>query len=362
MINVLILADRKDAHSRIVADALSKKGASPIRWFSEEFLVDQYCTLEIDSTGKIELKMSEKCSFAFDEIDVVWFRRPRYPILPKDLHPEDTEFIKLESIMFMKSLWQIIGGSAQWINPFSSYDKANSKILQLKEAANIGMSIPETLISNNRNAIEDFINKNQPIETIYKTFNPLFWKEEDDIFAFQTTSISTDMLPEQSIIQLTPGIYQKRINKCFEIRVTFFGENYIAIKIHNDSKLDWRSLNSHDLHLSPTQLPIEIEKHCITLMKRLGIVFGCFDFIVTHENEYFFLEVNEMGQFLWIEEYLPEIRILDVFCDFLLSLPTQKVTLKNKKKTTLPEITNSYEYKSLLTQDINYQQSSIITQ
>lgn len=32
-------------------------------------------------------------------------------------------------------------------------------------------------------------------------------------------------------------------------------------------------------------------------MRKLGIIFGCFDFIVTPDEEYVFLEVNPMGQF-----------------------------------------------------------------
>ncbi len=54
-------------------------------------------------------------------------------------------------------------------------------------------------------------------------------------------------------------------------------------------------------------------------MKKLGLVFGCFDFIVTPDNEYYFLEVNEQGQFLWIEEVNPDIKILDAFVNLLIS-------------------------------------------
>jgi hypothetical protein len=53
-------------------------------------------------------------------------------------------------------------------------------------------------------------------------------------------------------------------------------------------------------------------------MSELGLVFGCFDLIVTPKGEYVFLEVNEMGAFLWIEERLPELELLDAFCEFLI--------------------------------------------
>ena len=53
-------------------------------------------------------------------------------------------------------------------------------------------------------------------------------------------------------------------------------------------------------------------------MHRLGIVFGSFDFIVTPDDEYVFLEVNEQGQFLWIEEYNASFHMLDLFVHFLI--------------------------------------------
>lgn len=58
---------------------------------------------------------------------------------------------------------------------------------------------------------------------------------------------------------------------------------------------------------------------CRALMKRLGLVFGCFDFIVTPAGEYVFLEINQMGQFLWIEEANPDFPLLQMFCDFITS-------------------------------------------
>lgn len=60
-------------------------------------------------------------------------------------------------------------------------------------------------------------------------------------------------------------------------------------------------------------MPKLIEQQCVALMKKLGLAFGCFDLIVTPENEYYFLEVNEQGQFLWVEEENPNISMLNTF-------------------------------------------------
>ena len=54
-------------------------------------------------------------------------------------------------------------------------------------------------------------------------------------------------------------------------------------------------------------------------MNSLGIVSGSFDFIVTEDGEHVFLEVNEQGQFLWLEDLCPDLLLLDAFCAFLTS-------------------------------------------
>jgi glutathione synthase/RimK-type ligase-like ATP-grasp enzyme len=39
-----------------------------------------------------------------------------------------------------------------------------------------------------------------------------------------------------------------------------------------------------------------------SLMRRLGLIFGCIDVVEGENGEYYFLEVNPRGQWLWIED------------------------------------------------------------
>jgi glutathione synthase/RimK-type ligase-like ATP-grasp enzyme len=48
-------------------------------------------------------------------------------------------------------------------------------------------------------------------------------------------------------------------------------------------------------------LPQAVEDKLRTLMKRLGLDFGCIDLVLTPEGQYVFLEVNPAGQWGWIE-------------------------------------------------------------
>ena len=351
MPKVLIVSNNQDTHARTVSECLRKKGIIAIRWHPEEFILKQKVVHKITPSGEHLLTLREKNSINLKEVDVVWYRRPRPLKLPKHIELIDRQFIQTENNLHMKSLCLTLGENAKWVNPFSSFDKSNSKILQLCVAAKIGLTIPETVITNDKSAIIEFV-KNNTKQIIYKTFSQAVWEDSTNIYGCYSTIINLEMLTSEDNMALTPGIYQKAIEKSFEVRAVFFGNEYVAVKIHCN-EIDWRYIKATaNLNLNPFILPEDIQKKCILLMQHLNIVFGCFDFIVTPQDEFIFLEVNEMGQFLWIEQILPELKLLNKFCDFILSMTD--VTLMSgasQKSVDLKEITDSMSFHYLTEKD-----------
>jgi hypothetical protein len=45
-------------------------------------------------------------------------------------------------------------------------------------------------------------------------------------------------------------------------------------------------------------------------MQKLGLVYGCIDLVVDTAGSIYFLEVNQAGQFLFVEEALPSMPLL----------------------------------------------------
>jgi glutathione synthase/RimK-type ligase-like ATP-grasp enzyme len=118
------------------------------------------------------------------------------------------------------------------------------------------------------------------------------------------------------------GIFQEKIDKAHELRVTILGEHVVTARLLSQeteaTRVDWRA-GMGRVRVEPDRLPPDVEQACLRLMRRLGILFGAFDFIVTPEGEHVFLEVNPSGQFLWVEEACPDLLLLAPFVDFLLA-------------------------------------------
>jgi glutathione synthase/RimK-type ligase-like ATP-grasp enzyme len=106
------------------------------------------------------------------------------------------------------------------------------------------------------------------------------------------------------LIRISPGIFQGRIPKSYELRVTVVGPRMFVGKIdsqsNNETRVDWRH-KPFEIEPEPIQLAPVIEAKIHALMKFFGLVYGALDFIVTPEGQHIFLEVNPAGQYMWVE-------------------------------------------------------------
>ena len=64
-------------------------------------------------------------------------------------------------------------------------------------------------------------------------------------------------------------------------------------------------------------LPEDIERKCVELVHGMGLVSGSIDLAYTKNGNWIFFEVNQSGQFLWLELMAPALPLLDAFCKFL---------------------------------------------
>ncbi len=319
---ILIPSYVEDIHARAVAMALEQKGHEPVLWFTADFPTRQTSSIRIAPGGESswrasgsELDVDEHSPF-----DVVWFRRPTQPELPEDLHPGDRYLAQRACNSHHVALWELVSPDAFWVNPHQTRRRATIKPRQLIEAGRVGLSVPLTLCSNDPEDIRCFLAEHEG-EIVYKPFSSAQWRTDDGSALVFTSAVGLEDLPEDDILRLSSGIFQRRVPKAHELRVLYLGGAFLTAKLrsqeHPDAELDWK-LAFRDLGVEPAApLPPEVAASCRALMERLGLVFGCFDFVVTPEGEYVFLEVNEMGQFLWLEEGNPELLVLDVFCEFL---------------------------------------------
>ncbi|HEY0709545.1 MAG TPA: hypothetical protein VGG33_22230 [Polyangia bacterium] len=326
MTTILIPTVVGDVHAASVALALKEMGHHPIRWFCQDLPSAGLASYGIGGCQETTLQVVDAEGFEVDlgGVDVLWRRRVGDPIVDApDAEPSDMRVAANETRRLIGGALMGIGTKVFSVNDFQAAKQAENKIPQLETARAVGLTIPETLISNDPARIRSFIRAHEDSGCIYKGFGPVSWDCGDKVATLFTHKVNLAVLPSDRMLQMSPGIFQAYVPKAFEVRVTCMGAHQFAVRLDSQSTasgaVDWRLEPYRSLPASRYELPETVARKCQALMRRLGLVFGCLDLIVTPQGEHVFLEVNQMGQFLWLEQIAPKLPMLDAFCQFLLS-------------------------------------------
>ncbi|GAB3357762.1 hypothetical protein [Lysobacter tyrosinilyticus] len=324
----LFVADPWDVHARAAAWGLEKLGKPSVFWYTHDFPQKHSASIEIDSLpaaqpANVDLYCARTYrTFNVRDIDAVWLRRWYHPSASSDLHPADIRFAKGEAGEYVRSMMDVLDMDDRfWINPLQAKRRADRKAVQLMQAKAVGLSIPQTLLSNDPQRIRAFFNAHDG-RVIYKPYVPAVWNSDGGMYSTFTSPLNEALLEHDISLSQAPGIYQSLVDKDYELRITVMGRSIFASRIDSQQDgyylTDWRAnVSRNPIRSRRHQLPAHIEQQCLALVERMGLVFGCIDVIVTPEGDYIFLEINEMGQFLWLEQEDPDVPLLDCFTRFL---------------------------------------------
>ena len=104
----------------------------------------------------------------------------------------------------------------------------------------------------------------------------------------------------------TAYYFQKYIEKKFEWRITVVGSELFPCRLnsqsHSQTVTDWRKADYNLIQHEACDVPNFVREFCFGFLATNNALFGAFDFIETSLGEYYFLECNFNGQWLWIEE------------------------------------------------------------
>jgi hypothetical protein len=320
---VLIITERNDIHGHALIWALAKLGVRCDRWTISEFPEHQRTSVRIpNSSAPPSFKIA---GLPFEEYDSIWARRLSRPksISPR-LAAADVEMALLQARRCSDGILSIFSPNAVWINPLEARRNANRKPEQLIIARHVGFSIPETLLSNDVEEIRLFYREHGG-NVICKFYTPAFWKDAGSgslSCAFTARLTEAEMNSNDEAFTSCPGIYQRCAEKKADLRVTFFGSSYTGVRIWSQQsqsgKVDVRSDMIFESRLEPLEVEGHLLERCQAMSSALGLLHGSYDFVEHPDGSITFLEINEMGQFLWLEERAPRLPMLSMFAAFSL--------------------------------------------
>ncbi|MBA2237872.1 MAG: hypothetical protein H0W24_04115 [Lysobacter sp.] len=323
---VLIVTNAQDLHADIVQSKLRDRDANPFRIDLDRFPRDYSVGLAYGSSG-LDGSLRHLPSgdeIALSQVAATWVRKSaKFAFISEDLGAQEKAFAQAETEHLFLGLLHSL--DCFWMSHPKATRSASWKGEQLQRAARMGFRVPRTLMSNDPQAVRRFRESlDGPI--VFKTMSSPSLSahevepEQRAYRGLPTTLVTDELMAGIESVRESPCQFQEHVAKKHELRVTVIGDRTFAARIHSqlDSRtaLDFRDY-SVEIPYEAATLPADLEARCIAFVRSYGLQFGAIDLIVTPRDEIVFLENNPVGQFLFVEQLVPELRMTDAVADLL---------------------------------------------
>ncbi len=299
---VLILAGERDLSADAMVRQLQERDVPVFRidmaWFPQQLTVEA-----VIRSGRWEGRLATPHRVVeLEGVRSILYRTPSTFQFPTTLSQAERQHAHNEAKLGLGGVLASL--PTLWINHPSRQADAAYKPVQLAAAVECGLKVPDTLVTNTADAVRNFIAETGGDGAVTKMFGAPAMMESGGRRVAYTERIGSADLHDLRGIDATAHQFQRWVPKSFEVRMVCVGELVFTIGIHaasDTSRVDWRS-DYAALDYEIVEPPGEVATAAQALMKRFGLLYGAFDFVVTPDGEWFFLELNPGGQYGWLDE------------------------------------------------------------
>lgn len=219
--------------------------------------------------------------------------------------PDDPrwEWIAEESYAALQGAWRSYAGV--WVNHPDLNELASSKLEQLRRARSLGLAVPETLVTNDRQTLKAFAD-GHPEGLVCKPMRSGRLVDAGGERLFFTSRVDPDDLSAFPGQASEPYLFQALIPKTYELRVTVIGDQVFAVRLDSQiaegARVDWRRGDPLAVPHSRITLDDQVAEQCSRLVRDYGLRFGAIDLARTPSGEHVFFELNPNGQWAWLEQ------------------------------------------------------------
>jgi len=228
-------------------------------------------------------------------VRAVYYRRPG-PWRFGHLAAQERDFAAAEARYGLGGVLASLTG-CRYVNHPAAITRCDFKPSQLQAAAELGFSVPPTLITNDLATARAFAARHGPV--VYKTFRGVPVSPEGLTGAIWTQRVDPADLDDT--VSVTACLFQAGIDKAADVRVTVVGRQVSASVVCNpDHRLDWRAGDWDRLTYEPIAVPQPVRDLLHRFLARFGLTFGCFDLAIDRAGTWTWIEINSNGQWAFL--------------------------------------------------------------
>lgn len=298
---VLILTHLSDSHASSVRDYLNDREVENFTVVTENLLRDY--KINFSSEDSIYAISDDRIIIELNPLWNVWNRRIMIPDRNKNM-PKDLQDLVIDEC---EKTWDglLMAHKGKVVNRPQNHFYASSKLDQIKFALERGMCVPDTIVTNDPSDLMDFYEKHNG-NICFKLQKGAVVRTSEGNKVVYTNKVTERQMKNVSLVSSHPSLFQKYIDKEFEIRIISTDKTATGIAIYSQdseiSKVDYRRYDLENVRYNHIELPENVKNFCYGMLTHYGLHFGAFDFIYSKDRKYFFLELNPNGQWLWLEK------------------------------------------------------------
>ena len=297
---VLVLAQAQDWTADLVVDALLGREVDVARIDTGDFpgSLSVVATPErVSAPGWLRYR-DRRIDLA--SVFSVYRRQPAQFVFPAGMSAPERRFATLESTYGLGGV--LCAQPWRWIDHPAVVADAGYKPRQLRLAVQCGLTVPRSLVTNVGAQAREFAAEVRE-GFVYKSLSPGVVTEQNEVRVIYTSRLTAEDLDDDAI-GLCCHLFQEWIPKAFDVRLTVVGDRCFAVAVHAGSPeahVDWRA-RYDGLRYQVCETPEEVRCAVVAYLRAFGLTFGAFDFSVTPDGRWWFLECNPAGQWGWIAE------------------------------------------------------------
>ncbi len=241
-------------------------------------------------------------SFTVSTNTIFWFRRAEYASI----------YVVTQKNLLKKSVGifnfiecrQAFNALKSWVKNNCNYSSeyqncAFNKVDVLLKAAQCEIMVPDWIVTGKKEQAVSFAKYYS--EVACKPFDAFFLHDKNVTYKNLTRKLTCADL-ESFPNQFVPRFFQQYINKKYELRSFYFHGDFFTHAIFSqnnpETAIDFRNYdNNKPNRCIPFRLAQDYCTKLKMLMDLLALDTGSFDLLVDKDDNYYFLEVNPVGQF-----------------------------------------------------------------
>lgn len=269
--------------------------------------------------GTVEYKFNKKDVSVIWEIDdvkldlkdvkVVLWNPPKYPAVlhEYDMIPRGDDKRRQKYLFnkrwteVLREMSDMVAKDCVWLpgDINTGWQGHQQKLNEYAIFTSEGLNVPPTIFTNSKAKVLDFVKEHGPRILLREFCCPPY--------SFPPVEIEIDGNSLENI-EASPCTFQKYIEKVYEFRVVILSGKIWACRIDSQSselaKNDWRVHDDANVKWDIVNLPNDIEKSLLNIVKRMKLNWASADLILDTEGNYYILEINRPGAHYWLDLFV----------------------------------------------------------